>query len=391
MTTSDLVKSLCRTVYPKVLKFRQTIHQHPELSFKEKHTSAFISKVLTEYNISHKTKVGGGYGVVGIIKGNTDAKTTIALRADMDALPIQEKTGYKYSSKVKGVSHMCGHDVHTSCLLGAAIVLKGLADKGKLKGNVMLIFQPAEETVPGGAKTMITKGKIFSKIKPKYILAQHTGRALAVGKVAISSGEIYAADDSVKVEIKGSGGHLARAEGIPNPLEAAARILKKLEIPKHTNPDYVLNFGDVCSENGSANILANKVTLKGTIRAYSEDVKDQVRELLKDTVDSVAEITKTQIKLDVESGYPVTVNDKSLTKKVTENLQSLLGKTNVVAFGQSMTSEDFGYFAELFPSCYWSLGVGEENTNTHMNKYLPRDESLLVGMQALVYNTLKLM
>lgn len=353
----DKIKSIASQQHEAVVGYRRYIHANPELSYNENNTADFISSVLQKQGIPY-TRMGGT-GVIGIIKGKNPGKT-IALRADIDALPIEEKNDIPYKSKNKGVMHACGHDVHSSSLLGTAIILKSLANEWN--GTIKLIFQPGEEKLPGGASILIKEG-VLENPSPEAIIAQHVFPSLEAGKVGFATGSYMAACDEIYLTVKGKGGHAAlsgQSQTIVNPLLITSEILLNLQdafMNVSQRSPIVLAFGKMIA-NGATNIIPNEVMLEGTFRTMDENIRNEGHKTITEIITSTAKKWKGDCDLRIEKGYPVLINNDVLTQKLRIFAESYLGKENVITLEPRMTSEDFAYYTRLRPCCFYRLGTG---------------------------------
>lgn len=357
MDLKDKIKKLADTYFNELISVRRHLHAHPELSYEEAETSNFISLKLTEYGIEHQTNIGG-YGIVGLIKGKNATKKTIALRADMDALPIEEKNTTDYISQNKGVMHACGHDVHTTSLLGAAKILQELRDD--FEGTIKLIFQPAEEKLPGGASIMIKDG-VLENPKVETILGQHVLPQLETGKVAFKSGIAMASCDEIYITVKGKGGHGAVPHLAIDPILIASHIVIALQsiVSRNANPimPSVLSIGKFIA-NGATNIIPEEVKLEGTFRTFDENWRAEAKEKIITTCNTIAASFGGSCDIVIEHGYPFLKNDETLTKSAFELAKEYLGNENVEEMPARMTAEDFSYYSQLVPACFYRLGTG---------------------------------
>lgn len=352
----DKIKSLAAQYYETILGYRRHIHANPELSYNENNTADFIISVLEKHGIPYIRMAGTG--VIGIIKGKNPGKT-IALRADIDALPIEEKNDVPYKSKNKGVMHACGHDVHASSLLGTAIILNSLASEWN--GTIKLIFQPGEEKLPGGASILIKEG-VLENPSPESIIAQHVFPSLEAGKVGFASGSYMAACDEIYLTVKGKGGHaaLSGSPTIVSPLLITSEILLKLQDTfmnaSQTSP-VVFAFGKMIA-NGATNIIPDEVVLEGTFRTMDENIRTEGHKTITEIISTTAKKWGGDCDLRIEKGYPVLINNDDLTRKLKTASEAYLGEENVVALEPRMTSEDFAYYTRLRPCCFYRLGTG---------------------------------
>ncbi|MCO6492955.1 MAG: amidohydrolase [Phaeodactylibacter sp.] len=354
----DKIQRLAHTYHQDVVGIRRHLHQNPELSYEEVETGKYISEKLHQYGIPHQHGVADN-GVVGLIRGQNPEKRVVALRADIDALPIEEANEVPYKSRKPGIMHACGHDVHTSSLLGAARILNDL--KQDFEGTVKLIFQPAEEKLPGGASLMIKEG-VLENPRPASILGQHVHPPLEVGKVGMRTGNYMASADELYMTVKGKGGHGALPQDCIDPILIAAHILTALQqvISRNADPALpsVLTFGFIASSGGATNIIPNEVKLKGTFRTMDERWRFDAHQRMKRIAEGMAESMGGTCELDIVVGYPVLFNNEALTQKAFRYAEEYLGKENVVELPIRMTAEDFAYYSQEMPACFYRLGTG---------------------------------
>lgn len=422
----EKIKELSEKYLPEVIQIRRHLHAHPELSFEEYNTSKFIASKLKEYGIPFRDGIVKT-GIVALIKGSLtpsegvlsdhpplpsaerrspstladkERGRCIALRADMDALPITEANEVEYRSKNAGVMHACGHDVHTSALLGVAKILSLL--KKEFSGTVKLIFQPGEEKAPGGASLMIKEG-ILEDVKPSAIFAQHVFPALEAGQVGFRAGKYMASTDEIYLTVKGKGGHAAMKGTYVNPLLIAAEILLELENKFSLPPSggtrggipTVLAFGKIMG-NGATNVIPDEVKIEGTFRTMDEAWRKEALNMIKEMAVSKAKILGGDCGINVITGYPALVNDEQVTEKAKKYAEEFLGKENVVELELRMTGEDFSFFAQKIPACFYRLGTGNKSKGITSGVHTPTfdiDESALktgMGLMAwIVMNELK--
>jgi len=376
----------------ELLAIRHHLHSHPELSFHEEKTAAFLSGLLTEWGIEHQKGVGG-HGIVGIINGFNPTAKVIALRADMDALPIVEQNRVPYKSMNAGVMHACGHDVHMTCLLG---VIKFLNQwKTHWEGRVKFIFQPAEEQLPGGAIKMIEAG-VLDRPKPKVIFAQHVFPELPAGKVGFRSGRYMASSDEVNLIVRGKGGHAAMPENYDNTVLAAAQILidlqQQIEQAKPSHIPSVLAFGKIVAD-GAHNVIPSQVSIHGTFRTFDEEWRKKAHHLIETTAQSAAAKYHTQCELALDRGYPVLINDPAATSLAKKAAVEFLGTENVVELNQRMTVEDFARYGQVVPACFYRLGTGNPERGITANLHTPMfdvdESSLVTGTGMMLWISLK--
>lgn len=352
------IKSLATKYHKATIAHRRHIHQFPELSFQEKETARYVAKALKALKIPFKTGIGG-YGIVGLIKGNDPTSKTLALRADMDALPIQEANKVSYKSKHPGVMHACGHDVHTSSLLGTARILQDI--KNEFSGTVKLIFQPAEEKSPGGASLMIKDG-VLRNPSPAGILGQHVHPPLAVGKVGFRPGQYMASTDELYLKIKGKGGHGALPANCIDPIVISAQIITALQqvVSRRANPAQptVLTFGNIASKGGATNVIPNEVLIMGTFRTMDEAWRKKGLKIMKKMATDMAKAMGARCEFETAGGYPSLYNHEELTKLSKSLAIDYLGKSKVVDLPIRMTGEDFSFYSQAIPACFYRLGTG---------------------------------
>jgi amidohydrolase len=386
------VKKAARDYAAEIVEIRRHLHSHPELSFKEEQTASYISDWLTRNKIKHQNKIGGN-GISAIIEGRKAAAKVIALRADMDALPIAEQNECGYKSVNEGIMHACGHDVHMACLMGAARILNGLKDH--FRGSVKLIFQHAEETVPGGAIQMIEAG-VLENPKPIAITGQHVFPELEAGKAGFRSGRYMASNDEITIFVKGSGGHAAMPEKFDDTVLASAHILIALQrIAGRKAPPQiptVLSFGKIVT-NGAMNIFPEKVSLHGTFRTFGEKWRETAHQLIRETAEMTAKAHGCTAEVEIKKGYPFLVNDEKLTKASRQAAIEYLGEENVVDLDTRMTAEDFSRYSQLMPACFYRLGTANKKAGIVSNLHTPTfdvdESSLETGAGLMAYIALQ--
>lgn len=359
----SLIKEKSNTYKDEVIAIRRHLHQHPELSFQEFETSKYVCSKLDEFGIEYQSGMVKT-GVIGLIKGNNPNKKVIALRADLDALPIIEENDIPYKSLNEGVMHACGHDVHTSSLLGVAKILNELKDK--FEGTIKLIFQPGEEKLPGGASLMIKEG-VLDNPKVNSVIGQHVYPQLEAGKVGFKAGMYMASTDELHVTVNGKGGHAALPHLNVDPILISAHIITALQqiVSRNSHPTTptVLSFGKIIG-NGATNIIPDKVNLEGTFRAMDEKWRLEAHEKMKKMAESIAEGMGGTCDFKIEKGYPFLVNNEEVTNRAKNAAIDYLGEENVVDLELRMTAEDFSYFSQVAPSCFYRLGVKSKSTGS---------------------------
>jgi amidohydrolase len=388
----EKILALSKNFYGDAVVWRRCIHAHPELSMQEYETSAFVGEKLKEMGISIQTGIAKT-GIVGIIKGRNPEKKVIALRADMDALPIQETNDVEYKSLIPGVMHACGHDVHTASLLGTARILSTL--KNDFEGTVKLFFQPSEEQYPGGAIMMINEG-VLENPKPAHAFGQHVYPELEAGKIGLKSGEYMASTDEVYITVYGKGGHGAQPSRNIDPVVIAAYIIVALQqiVSRNASPDVatVLSFGRIIGD-GQMNIIPDQVKIDGTLRTFDENWRKEARRKIKRMAESIAEGMGGRCDVKIVEGYPYVYNDPAITENVKSWAIELLGKENVVDLPIRMTAEDFSYFAKEIPSCFYRLGNANNakgiNSSLHTSTFDVDEKCLETGMGLMAWIAVK--
>lgn len=357
MKLKEKIKRTAEAIHSEIVEARRHLHQNPELSYEEVQTGKFISKTLTEFGITHEHGWAEN-GVVALIKGKNPEKKTIALRGDIDALPIIEANDVPYISKNEGIMHACGHDVHTSSLLGVAKILNEV--KEDFEGQVKLIFQPAEEKAPGGASILIKEG-VLKNPAPMGIFGQHVHPPLQVGKVGFRGGKYMASTDEITLTVRGKGGHGALPHGCVDTILITAHIITALQqvVSRNCDPTLpsVLTLGKINSLGGNYNVIPNEVKILGTFRTMDEPWRYDAHQKIKKMASGIAESMGGSCEVDILVGYPYLVNNEALTAKAKKYAIEYLGAENVVDLPIRMTGEDFAYYSQQIPACFYRLGV----------------------------------
>ncbi|WP_432711998.1 M20 metallopeptidase family protein [Pedobacter sp.] len=387
----ELIKQKAAEIFDQVLAFRRHIHANPELSFKEFQTSLYIQDKLTSWGIPFT--ILANTGVVGIIKGDLPSDQVIALRADMDALPIQETNDKSYKSLNNGVMHACGHDVHSSSLLGTAFILSEL--KAHFGGTVKLIFQPGEELLPGGASMMIAEG-VLENPKPQHIVGQHVMPFIDAGKVGFRSGIYMASTDELYVTVFGKGGHGAQPHQNIDPVVIASHIIIALQqiVSRNADPRLpsVLSFGKVTA-NGATNIIPGEVKLEGTFRTLNEEWRLEAKRLMKKMAEGIAESMGGSCEFTICKGYPFLINEPVLTASARNAAVEYLGEDNVVDLDIWMAAEDFAYYSQVTDACFYRLGTGNVAKGTTNSVHTPNfdidEDALQISTGLMAYIALK--
>jgi len=378
----DRIKSLAQTYKQEVIDLRRHLHSHPELSFQEFQTAAFVAEKLKAIGITEiESKATTGWSA--LIKGKNPEKKVVALRADMDALPIIEANEVPYKSQNPGVMHACGHDAHTASLLGAAKILHEVRDQ--FEGTIKLIFQPGEEIIPGGASLMI-KDKVLENPRPNYILGQHVMPMIPAGKVGFRSGLYMASADELYLTIKGKGGHGAMPETFIDPVLISAHLLVALQqiVSRVANPKIpsVLSFGRV-EALGATNIIPNEVKIQGTFRTLDEAWRAKAHEKMRQIAEGIVEGMGGQLDFEIRKGYPFLKNNPELTARSVAAAQTYLGAENVLDLDIWMAAEDFAYFSQEIDGCFYRLGTRNEargiTSGVHTPTFDIEEEALEIG------------
>ena len=380
------IKSLAKELNADIIGVRRHLHQFPCLSFEEYETAQFIHALLDSWDIEHEFLTETG--IVATIKGINPEKKTIALRADIDALPIQERNECQYKSTVDGVMHACGHDAHAAMLLGAAKILNQMKDD--FEGTIKLIFQPGEEKLPGGASIMIENGVLKNV---DAIIAQHVYPELPCGEVGFHAGEFMASCDEINITINGKGGHAAKINERSNTTVAAAKILCAIsELSSEFNKEerknpIIIAFGSFIAD-GTYNVIPDKVSLKGTMRTFSEDDRKSVKNKIKEICAEVDSSFNVETDLFIEEGYPVLINDVSLANSLKNKAIDFMGEDKVKDIPQLMTAEDFAWYSHQTKACMYRIGTSNVKKGIVSKQHTPTfdiDEDALeigVGLMA---------
>jgi hippurate hydrolase len=389
----EKIKLLAKKYAAEFIEVRRHLHANPELSYKEFETTKFIQSKLTTFGIPFT--VIATTGVVGLIKGKNPGKRVFAIRADMDALPILEENDVPYKSKNNGVMHACGHDVHTTCLLGAAKILNTLKDEWE--GTIKLIFQPGEEKNPGGASYMIKEG-VLENPKPSGIIAMHVHTGMPVGKLSFRGGKVMASADELYFTIKGKGGHAASPHLCVDPILIASQLIISLQqvVSRNSNP-FNPSVLSITSIQGGAttNVIPNEVKLMGTFRAMDETWRAEAHKLITKISTDLVHSMGGEIDLHIDKGYPAVINNEELNETARNAAGQFIGKENVEETELRMGAEDFGYYAQQIPACFYRVGVMNKEKGITSGVHTPTfniDENAIevgMGMMAWLGTALK--
>ncbi len=382
----EKIRHLAKQYAPDFIAIRHHLHAHPELSYQEFETSKFVQQQLSGIGIPFE--VMAGTGVVGLLKGINADSRVIALRADMDALPIEEENDVPYRSKNAGVMHACGHDVHTTVLLGAAKVLHEL--KNEWEGTVKLIFQPGEEKNPGGASLMIKEG-VLKDPAPQAIFGLHVHPGLETGKLSFRAGMVMASADELYITIRGKGGHAAAPHLTVDTILVASHLVVALQqiISRNRNPlsPSVLSITSVQGGH-TTNVIPSEVRLMGTFRAMDEEWRFRAHELIRKQATELVHSMGAEIDLHIDVGYPMVYNNEVLDRVARAEAREFMGADRVLETEVRMGAEDFGYYTRQIPGCFYRLGVMNVEKGITAGVHTPRfniDESAIeigVGMMS---------
>ena len=391
MISADQIKTLAKQFAEDVVQIRRHIHANPELSFQEFETAKYVAEQLRALGIEPKEGVAST-GLTAIIKGKNPESKTVALRGDMDALPILEANDIDYKSTKEGVMHACGHDVHTACVLGAARILNELKDQ--FEGTIKLVFQPGEEKNPGGASLMIKDGALENP-RPDRMMGQHVMPYIPTGKVGFREGMYMASADEVYLTVKGKGGHAALPDKVIDPIIIASHILVALQQVVSRNADpktpTVLSFGTI--HGGQAqNIIPDEVEISGTFRALNEAWRFEAHKRITSIAKGIAEGMGGACDVNIDVGYPFLTNDEITTQTARKAAVDYLGEENIVALDLWMGAEDFAYYTHEVPSCFYRLGTGNEEKGTtngvHTSNFNIDEDAIELGIGLMAWMAL---
>lgn len=380
------IKKLSKDIHAKVIEIRRHIHTNPELAFEEFETAAYIKHILSENGISYDESFGKNT-VIGIIDGELPGETT-GLRADTDALPITEINSCDYKSQKPGLMHACGHDAHTASLLGTAIILQTL--KQHIQGRIILVFQPAEEKIPGGAKILVEKG-LLKKYDIKKIIGQHVLPEMKTGHFCFAPGYLMAATDELYVKFEGIGGHAAIPAKRSDTVLAVVDFIhevKEMQRELKSDMPFIVAFGRLIAD-GVLNVIPSVASADGTMRTFDEDLRKQIKTNLKAIAERVAKANKCTANLEIRDGYPSVYNEPELTKKVIEIAGEYLPAESIENMELRMTAEDFAYYGKEIPAVFYRMGIsgnGKGNIGLHNSEFDLDEEAFVhsVGLMAFL-------
>lgn len=387
----EQIQELSGKIYGDVVTQRRFLHSNPELSFEEHNTSAYIKAQLDRLGVEYQPMAETG--IVAIIKGDLPSEQVVALRADMDALPITEANDVSYKSLNEGVMHACGHDVHTASLLGTVRILQEL--KSEFGGTIKFIFQPAEEKLPGGASIMIAEG-VLENPRPQAVIGQHVMPLIDAGKIGIRSGKYMASTDELYVTVRGKGGHGAQPHQNIDPVLITAHIIVALQqvVSRIADPRLptVLSFGKVIA-NGATNIVPNEVYVEGTFRTLDESWRKEAHKRMKKIAEGIAESMGATCDFNIMNGYPFLVNEEKLTAQVRGFAEAYLGSENVLDLDIWMAAEDFAYYSQVADACFYRLGIRNEDKGITSSVHTPTfdidEDAFKISTGLMAYIALK--
>ena len=386
MRDYEWIKKAARDVRDQTLAFRRHLHRYPELSFQEHETSKYVAECLTRAGIPYVPVAGTGW--LARIEGQGDRSRCVVLRADMDALPIQEHSSLPFASRHPGVMHACGHDIHTACLLGAMCLLQSHRDQ--IQGTVFGLFQPGEELSPGGASQVLAEDP-FRGYEVQAFIGEHVAPELPTGQLGLRSGKYMASSDEIRMTVRGRGGHAALPHLLADPVLAMAALLVALQQVASRNVDTtiptVLSFGRVMAD-GATNVIPSEVFLEGTLRTMDETWRARALQRIHEIARGVGEAHGVQIEVNVApGGYPCVVNDPVVSARTREVFAALWGDDHITELPLRMTAEDFGSYTQRYPSVFYRLGVGytdgRDAGGLHTPDFCPNEEALEIGVATL--------
>lgn len=383
----ERIRQLAKDHAAEFIEIRHHLHAHPELSYEEYDTSAFVQQKLQSWGIPFV--VMAKTGVVGLLKGKNPDKRVVALRADMDALPITEENDIDYKSTKPGVMHACGHDVHTTCLLGAARILHSLKDEWE--GTVKLIFQPGEEKNPGGASLMIADG-VLEDPKPGKIIALHVHPGLEVGRLSFRNGMVMASADELYITIKSKGGHAAAPQFTADTILIASQLVVSLQqiISRNNSPVNPSVLSITSFQGGhTTNVIPSEVKLMGTFRAMDEEWRFKAHELIRKQTTELVHALGAEASIHIDVGYPFVLNDEALGNAARQKAEEYMGAGNVEETELRMGAEDFAYYSHQVPACFFRLGAGNKakgiTSGVHTPTFNIDENAIGIGMGMMAW------
>ncbi len=388
MNIPQKIHRLAADFHPEIIRHYRYLHQHPELSYKEENTARYIAEFLDGEKIPCRGNIGG-YGILAWVKGEKpDNGKTVALVADMDALPVHEKNDVPYKSKTDGVMHACGHDSHTASLMGTAKIVNSL--RSGFSGTVLFVFQPGEEQSPGGAALMLKDG-VFRDFTPDFVIKQHAYTDLPAGMVAFRTGTVMASADEIHIKVKGQGGHGALPHELNDTVLAASNILIALQqvVSRRRNPfqPMTLSFGKFIAD-GATNVIPSEVTLAGSLRCMDESERRKMLGVIPHIIESAAAAYGCACEIVMPEGYPCTVSHAAVTEKIRLQAVEFLGEAAVSEYPARMTAEDFGFFSQQYPCCFYRFGVADRSGacgKLHSSAFLIDEKALLTASSLFAF------
>ena len=378
----ERIREKAAAFHMEYVEVRHYLHAHPELSYQEHATAAYIQEKLKALDIPYQ--VLAGTGVVGTIEGRNPGKRIVALRADIDALPIKEQNDIPYKSVNEGIMHACGHDVHTTCLLGAARILKELREEWE--GTVKLIFQPGEEKNPGGASLLIKEG-VLEDPSPQAIFALHVHPQLEKGKASFRGGQVMASADEIYITIRSKGGHAAAPHLTADTILIGAHLVTSLQqiVSRNNNPLSPSVLSITSFQGGhTTNVIPGEVKLMGTFRSLDEDWRYKAHALIRKQAEALVEGMGAELELHIDIGYPSVFNDEKLTERAREIASEYLGDEHIETTEVRLGAEDFGFYTQQIPGCFFRLGTGNKNksivSGVHTATFNIDEEAIQYGM-----------
>jgi len=392
MILLQLIRQETERVYPEVVRHYRHLHQHPELSYHEQETAAYITAFLRNEGISFRDGIGG-FGIVAEVKGEKEpSDSCIALVADMDALPVQEENEVPYRSLNDGVMHACGHDAQAAALMGAAKLIHTL--RQHFVGSILFVFQPGEEQSPGGASLML-RDNLFGEFTPRMIIKQHAYIDLPAGSVAFQSGTVMASADEVHITVRGEGGHGALPHELNDTVLAASQIVVAMQqlASRRSNPFHpiVLSFGRFIAA-GATNVIPPEVTLAGSLRCMNEEERRKMLQLIPQIAADTAAAYGCRCETHLPEGYPCVISNETITRVVRTAAVEWLGEERVGEYPRRMTADDFGFFTQQYPCCYYRFGVSADNKRSgalHSGAFLIEEEALHTAVGLFAWIALK--
>jgi len=387
MLSQTNIKEAAKAISEDVIGYRRHIHAHPELSFCEYKTADYVAGILNEWNIPFERMAETG--LVALVKGKNPQCKVVALRADMDALPIQESNQTGYASQNEGIMHACGHDVHTASMLGLTKLLSQHSDQ--FEGTFKIIFQPGEEQAPGGASLMIQAG-VLNDPAPEVIFGQHVMPELEAGKVGFKSGKYMASSDEIRITVQGKGGHAAMPHKLVDPVLIASHLVVALQqlVSRNADPNMpsVLSFGLISGE-GANNVTPDSVYLEGTFRTFDEEWREHAHAKIRQMASHLAQSMGGTCKVDIRQGYPTLYNHEELTERARGYAIEYLGESAVQELPLRPTAEDFAYYSRQLPACFYRLGVANSrkgiDSALHSATFDIDEDALTTGVGLMTY------